>query len=55
MKTQFIAAMALGLTATGATAGGLDRSGQPIGIIFEEGNVLRRGQCSSILSEFFKP
>jgi long-chain fatty acid transport protein len=41
MKTQFIAAMALGLTATGATAGGLDRSGQPIGIIFEEGNVLQ--------------
>ena len=41
MKTQFLAAMILGLSAVGAHAGGLDRSGQPIGIIFEEGNVLQ--------------
>jgi long-chain fatty acid transport protein len=41
MKTQILAAMTFGLSAVGAHAGGLDRSGQPIGIIFEEGNVLQ--------------
>lgn len=41
MKTQFLAAMTFGLSAMGANAGGLDRSGQPIEILFEEGNVLQ--------------
>lgn len=41
MNTHLIAALTLGLSATVANAGGFDRSGQPIGIIFEEGNVLQ--------------
>lgn len=41
MKTQVIAAITLGLSGVAANAGGLDRSGQPIVIIFEEGNVLQ--------------
>ena len=45
METQFLAAMILGLSAVGAHAGGLDRSGQPIGIIFEEGNVYNSRQA----------
>lgn len=40
MKTQIMAAAAATLTAASAHAGGLDRSGQPIGIIFEEGNLV---------------
>lgn len=38
MKKVSFALGALGLTATAAAAGGIDRSGQPIGIIFEKGN-----------------
>lgn len=38
MKKTITAAAAVAVTATGAWAGGLDRSGQPIGIIFEKGN-----------------
>ncbi|QBF31721.1 OmpP1/FadL family transporter [Thalassococcus sp. S3] len=38
MKTQFLAAIPLCLSVTLAQAGGLDRNGQPIGILFEEGN-----------------
>ncbi|MDJ0825500.1 MAG: outer membrane protein transport protein [Rhodobacter sp.] len=38
MKRFLITAAAGALAASGATAGGLDRSGQPIGIIFEQGN-----------------
>jgi long-chain fatty acid transport protein len=38
MKNLLTTAAALALTAGAATAGGLDRTGQPIGIIFEEGN-----------------
>ena len=39
MKTYMTAGAALLLTTSIATAGGLDRSGQSIGIIFEEGDV----------------
>lgn len=35
-----LAAAALALSAHGVTAGGIDRSGQPIGIIFETGNYV---------------
>ncbi len=38
MRTLAAAAATTALMATGAMAGGLDRSGQPIGIIFEQGN-----------------
>lgn len=37
MKKLLMAASGLALASTAATAGGLDRTGQPIGIIFEEG------------------
>ena len=37
MKTYKTAGAALLLTATIATAGGIDRSGQFMGVIFEEG------------------
>ncbi|MEP3636259.1 MAG: outer membrane protein transport protein [Paracoccaceae bacterium] len=40
MKTQIIAAAAVTLSAASAQAGGLDRSGQNIGVLFEEGNVV---------------
>lgn len=39
MKTQFLAAMALGLSAGSALAGGLDRSGQSITALFASGTV----------------
>jgi len=39
MKNTLTTAAALLLTTTAATAGGLDRSGQGIGILFEEGRV----------------
>ena len=39
MKNILTAGAALLMTTSIATAGGLDRSGQPVGIIFEEGNV----------------
>lgn len=38
MKAYAGIASALALSASGAMAGGLDRSGQPVGIIFEDGN-----------------
>ncbi|PWE33100.1 hypothetical protein DDZ14_06695 [Maritimibacter sp. 55A14] len=38
MKYSFALAAALAVTSTSAYAGGLDRSGQPIGILFEQGN-----------------
>lgn len=38
MKHLLTTAAALALTAGAATAGGLDRTGQPIGVIFEDGN-----------------
>jgi len=38
MKCVLATASALALGATGATAGGIDRSGQSIGVIFEDGN-----------------
>ena len=41
MKTQILAIAALGLSGAAAHATGLDRSGQRVGIIFEEGNVLQ--------------
>ena len=40
MKKIFTIGAILLLTTTAATAGGLDRSGQGIGIIFEEGNAV---------------
>lgn len=40
MKKIFTVGAVLLLTTTAATAGGLDRSGQGIGIIFEEGNAV---------------
>ena len=40
MKKILTVGAALMLTTTAATAGGLDRSGQGIGIIFEEGNAV---------------
>jgi long-subunit fatty acid transport protein len=40
MNTFKSSVAALLLTTTAATAGGLDRSGQSVGIIFEEGNVV---------------
>ncbi|MEO9896914.1 MAG: outer membrane protein transport protein [Paracoccaceae bacterium] len=40
MKTHLMAATAVTLSAVSVQAGGLDRSGQNIGILFEEGNVL---------------
>ena len=40
MKNLITAASILTLSATGALAGGLDRSGQGIGIIFEEGGFV---------------
>ena len=40
MKTSYLALAVFGLGAVSAQAGGLDRSGQPIGIIFEQGNVV---------------
>ncbi|MEP3054011.1 outer membrane protein transport protein [Ascidiaceihabitans sp.] len=49
MKTQFLAAMTFGLTASVAHAGGLDRSGQAIDILFEDGNVLQ------LTSSFTRP
>ena len=41
MKNVMTAGAALLLTTSIASAGGLDRSGQPIGLIFEEGDVLQ--------------
>jgi len=41
MKNVLTAGAALLLTTSVASAGGLDRSGQPVGIIFEDGNVLQ--------------
>lgn len=41
MKNGMTAGAALLLTTTIANAGGLDRSGQSVGIIFEEGNVVQ--------------
>ncbi len=38
MKRVIITAAAMGVSASAAFAGGLDRSGQPIGIIFQDGN-----------------
>jgi long-chain fatty acid transport protein len=40
MKTRVIAAAALAASAVSVQAGGLDRSGQPIDILFESGNVV---------------
>lgn len=40
MKNLTITGAALLLSTTAAYAGGLDRSGQPVGILFEEGNVV---------------
>ncbi len=39
MNKFLLSSAALALTATGALAGGLDRSGQGIGLIFEDGDV----------------
>lgn len=39
MRLSLTAGAALLLTTSVASAGGLDRSGQPVGLIFEEGNV----------------
>jgi len=41
MKKVLTTGAALLLTTSVATAGGLDRSGQPVGIIFEDGNVFQ--------------
>lgn len=41
MKKIFTAGAALLMTTGLATAGGLDRSGQPIGVIFEEGDIIQ--------------
>ena len=41
MKNVLTAGAALLLTTSIASAGGLDRSGQPVGLIFEEGNALQ--------------
>lgn len=38
MKSLISAAAVVGVTASGGIAGGLDRSGQPIGLLFENGN-----------------
>ncbi len=40
MKRFLLTASAVAVTAASAHAGGLDRSGQPIGIIFEEGDLV---------------
>jgi len=40
MKQYFAASVAASLLATSALASGLDRTGQPIGLIFEEGNYV---------------
>jgi len=40
MNTRSFAAAAFVASAVSAHAGGLDRSGQPVGVIFEDGNVL---------------
>ncbi len=37
MRRIFFAVAVVGIGASGASAGGLDRTGQPIGVIFEEG------------------
>lgn len=40
MKTRVLASAALIVSAASAQAGGLDRSGQNVGVLFEDGNVL---------------
>jgi long-subunit fatty acid transport protein len=43
MKTYIAASIATSLLATSALASGLDRTGQPIGLIFEEGTYVELG------------
>ncbi len=54
-KTLTAAGLALGLMSTTALAGGIDRSGQAIGFIFEKGNVveLSYGSVSPSVSGVF--